>query len=73
MFLLVLARVAIKIDALNFAIRLKSWVDSALMCLDRLPLGSGKTAESIVKDKELQKLFGVFVRCVYCSVAHLFD
>ncbi|KAG8784702.1 hypothetical protein FRC12_018372 [Ceratobasidium sp. 428] len=39
------------IDAMDFAKRLKFWVNNGLRCLDRLPLGLGRTVGNVVRDE----------------------
>lgn len=73
-FLSFLASGGTQIDALDFAKRLKFWVNNGLRCLDRLPLGLGKTVGSVVRDKEFESdPVGTAVKYVYCSVAHMLD
>ncbi|KAG9122387.1 hypothetical protein FRC07_001271 [Ceratobasidium sp. 392] len=42
------------IDALDFAKRLKFWVTNGLRCLDRLPLGLGRTVGNVVRDEAFE-------------------
>ncbi|KAG8746099.1 hypothetical protein FRC10_006202 [Ceratobasidium sp. 414] len=44
-----------EIDALDFAKRLKFWVTNGLRCLDRLPLGLGRTVGNVVRDKGFEE------------------
>ncbi|KAF8705340.1 ADP-ribosylglycohydrolase, partial [Rhizoctonia solani] len=43
------------LDPHDFALRLKFWVANGLRCLDRLPLGLGRTVGNVVRDKDFEK------------------
>jgi ADP-ribosylglycohydrolase len=45
-----LANGGTRLDARDFALRLKFWVANGLRCLDRLPLGLGRTVGHVVRD-----------------------
>ncbi|CAE6413977.1 unnamed protein product [Rhizoctonia solani] len=44
-----------RLDPRDFALRLKFWVANGLRCLDRLPLGLGRTVGNVVRDNEFEK------------------
>ncbi|QRV73781.1 ADP-ribosylglycohydrolase [Ceratobasidium sp. AG-Ba] len=58
-----LASGAKEVDPFDFAKRLKFWVANGLRCLDRLPLGLGRTVGSVVRDKTFEyDPFGTSIR-----------
>ncbi|CAE7151326.1 unnamed protein product [Rhizoctonia solani] len=44
-----------RLDPRDFALRLKFWVVNGLRCLDRLPLGLGRTVGNVVRDNDFEK------------------
>ncbi|CAE6441304.1 unnamed protein product [Rhizoctonia solani] len=44
-----------QLDPRDFALRLKFWVANGLRCLDRLPLGLGRTMGNVVRDNGFEK------------------
>ncbi|CAE6408639.1 unnamed protein product [Rhizoctonia solani] len=44
-----------QVDPRDFALRLKFWVANGLRCLDRLPLGLGRTVGNVVRDNDFEK------------------
>ncbi|KAB5593910.1 ADP-ribosylglycohydrolase [Ceratobasidium theobromae] len=44
-----------QLDARDFALRLKFWVTNGLRCLDRLPLGLGRTMGNVVRDEQFEE------------------
>ncbi|KAJ1306510.1 hypothetical protein OPQ81_007512 [Rhizoctonia solani] len=44
-----------KLDPRDFALRLKFWVANGLRCLDRLPLGLGRTVGNVVRDNDFEE------------------
>ncbi|CUA68316.1 hypothetical protein RSOLAG22IIIB_07844 [Rhizoctonia solani] len=50
-----LANSGTRLDPRDFALRLKFWVANGLRCLDRLPLGLGRTVGNVVRDSDFEK------------------